>query len=96
MPGSVTGLRAEDGETVVTGQPVVVVEAMKMEHVLTAPADGVVQLSTVQGAQVALDEVLAVIVPEDAEAGADAGAGLESGAAADAVLQDAAVQATRE
>ena len=75
MPGSVTGLRAEDGETVVTGQPVVVVEAMKMEHVLTAPADGVVQLSTVQGAQVALDEVLAVIVPEDAEAGADAGAG---------------------
>ncbi|MGO1832677.1 MAG: biotin/lipoyl-containing protein, partial [Brevibacterium yomogidense] len=78
------------------GQPVVVVEAMKMEHVLTAPADGVVQLSTVQGAQVALDEVLAVIVPEDAEAGADAGAGLESGAAADAVLQDAAVQATRE
>ncbi|SMY10599.1 biotin carboxylase N-terminal domain-containing protein [Brevibacterium jeotgali] len=96
MPGSVTGLRAEDGETVVTGQPVVVVEAMKMEHVLTAPADGVVQLSTVQGAQVALDEVLAVIVPEDAEAGADAGTGIESGAAADAVLQDAAVQATRE
>ncbi|MGO1899160.1 MAG: acetyl-CoA carboxylase biotin carboxylase subunit, partial [Brevibacterium yomogidense] len=36
MPGSVTGIRAEDGETVVTGQPVVVVEAMKMEHVLTA------------------------------------------------------------
>ncbi|MGO1440889.1 MAG: acetyl/propionyl/methylcrotonyl-CoA carboxylase subunit alpha [Brevibacterium yomogidense] len=65
MPGSVTGIRAEDGETVVTGQPVVVVEAMKMEHVLTAPADGVVQLSTVAGAQVALDEVLAVIVPED-------------------------------
>ncbi|SLM97394.1 acetyl/propionyl/methylcrotonyl-CoA carboxylase subunit alpha [Brevibacterium yomogidense] len=64
MPGSVTGIRAEDGETVVTGQPVVVVEAMKMEHVLTAPADGVVQLSTVAGAQVALDEVLAVIVPE--------------------------------
>ena len=92
MPGSVTGIRAEDGETVVTGQPVVVVEAMKMEHVLTAPADGIVQLSTVQGAQVALDEVLAVIVPEDADAApTDTG-----GTADDTVAQDAAVQATRD
>ena len=92
MPGSVTGIRAEDGETVVTGQPVVVVEAMKMEHVLTAPADGVVQLSTVQGAQVALDEVLAVIIPEDAETDAAE----TGGTADDTVAQDAAVQATRE
>ncbi len=94
MPGSVIGIRAQDGETVQTGQPVVVVEAMKMEHVLTAPADGVVQLSTVQGAQVALDEVLAVIVPEDA--GADAAAAETAGTADDTVAQDAAVQATRE
>src|SRR5699024_8686077 len=68
MPGSVIDIRAAEGDAVVTGQPVVVVEAMKMEHVLTAPADGVVQLSTVQGAQVGLDEILAVVVPEDADA----------------------------
>ncbi|HLR45370.1 MAG TPA: acetyl-CoA carboxylase biotin carboxylase subunit [Brevibacterium sp.] len=91
MPGSVIDIRAAEGDAVVTGQPVVVVEAMKMEHVLTAPADGVVQLSTVQGAQVGLDEILAVVVPEDADA-APAG----EGAADDAIAQDAAVQATED
>ncbi|GAA4515010.1 acetyl/propionyl/methylcrotonyl-CoA carboxylase subunit alpha [Brevibacterium yomogidense] len=68
MPGSVIDLRVEDGDTVTTGQPVVVVEAMKMEHVLTAPADGIVQLKTVTGAQVALDEVLAIVLdPEQTD-----------------------------
>jgi acetyl-CoA/propionyl-CoA carboxylase biotin carboxyl carrier protein len=52
------------GEHLVAGQPLVVVEAMKMEHVVTAPADGVVtELSAQPGAQVTLDQVLAVITP---------------------------------
>lgn len=65
MPGAVTSVRVADGDPVEEGQPVLVLEAMKMEHVLRAPVTGVVQLSTVAGAQVALDEVLATVVEEE-------------------------------
>ncbi len=67
MPGAVIDVRVDDGAEVSAGTPVVVVEAMKMEHVLTAPADGIVHLKTQVGTQVALDEVLATIVDADAE-----------------------------
>jgi acetyl-CoA/propionyl-CoA carboxylase biotin carboxyl carrier protein len=75
MPGSVIDVRVADGEQVTAGQPVVTVEAMKMEHMLTAPADGVVHLSTVAGAQVALDEVLARVVPAEADDTTDTASG---------------------
>jgi acetyl-CoA/propionyl-CoA carboxylase biotin carboxyl carrier protein len=42
---------------------VVVVEAMKMEHTLRAPADGVVELLVAAGDQVRLDQVLARLTP---------------------------------
>ncbi len=42
MPGVITALLVEAGATVVKGQPLVVMEAMKMEHTLKAPADGTV------------------------------------------------------
>ncbi|MEV5707538.1 biotin carboxylase N-terminal domain-containing protein [Actinoallomurus sp. NPDC052274] len=65
MPGTVAAVKAADGDEVVAGQPLVIVEAMKMEHTVTAPVDGVVGELTVQpGAQVALDEVLAVVTPK--------------------------------
>jgi acetyl-CoA/propionyl-CoA carboxylase, biotin carboxylase, biotin carboxyl carrier protein len=65
MPGTVAAVKTADGDEVVAGQPLVIVEAMKMEHTVTAPADGVVSGLTVQpGAQVALDEVLAVVTPK--------------------------------
>ena len=83
MPGAVIDVRVADGDAVVAGQPVVTVEAMKMEHVLAAPADGIVHLSTAAGAQVALDEVLARIVPADTDTGTDAGASEGAGASAD-------------
>ncbi|GAA4629907.1 acetyl-CoA carboxylase biotin carboxylase subunit [Actinoallomurus vinaceus] len=64
MPGTVAAVKAADGDEVVAGQPLVIVEAMKMEHTVTAPVDGVVSGLTVEpGAQVALDEVLAVVTP---------------------------------
>jgi acetyl-CoA/propionyl-CoA carboxylase, biotin carboxylase, biotin carboxyl carrier protein len=71
MPGSVTAVAVAAGDHVVAGQAIVVVEAMKMEHTLVAPCDGVVtELTAATGAQVALDEVLAVIDPiADAQAG---------------------------
>jgi 3-methylcrotonyl-CoA carboxylase alpha subunit len=43
MPGRVTQLMVEPGASVRRGQPLVVIEAMKMEHTVTAPADGVVE-----------------------------------------------------
>ncbi len=52
------------GDSVAVGQPVVVVEAMKMEHTLRATIDGVVSELLVQvGDRVALNQLLAVIDP---------------------------------
>jgi acetyl-CoA/propionyl-CoA carboxylase, biotin carboxylase, biotin carboxyl carrier protein len=62
MPGTVLAVKVGEGDRVDEGQPLVVVEAMKMEHTVTAPRAGVVaQLPARAGAQVALDAVLAVI-----------------------------------
>ncbi len=59
MPGSVIAVQAEIGATVSKGDPLVVVEAMKMEHTLTAPMDGTVADVLVRvGQQVAVDELL--------------------------------------
>ena len=67
MPGSLTQLLVEDGAEVVEGDAIAVVEAMKMEHVLRAPAAGTAHVKAAVGAQVALDEVLVTIVDEEAE-----------------------------
>ncbi|MEQ3552016.1 biotin carboxylase N-terminal domain-containing protein [Pseudonocardia nematodicida] len=68
MPGTVTVVEVGEGETVVTGQKLLVVEAMKMEHVLTAPVDGTVrELRARAGATVAKDAVLAVVEPDTGE-----------------------------
>ena len=67
MPGSLTQLLVEDGAEVAEGDPIAVVEAMKMEHVLRAPAAGTAHVKATVGAQVALDEVLVTIVDEEAE-----------------------------
>ncbi|MFN4091831.1 MAG: acetyl/propionyl/methylcrotonyl-CoA carboxylase subunit alpha [Brevundimonas sp.] len=62
MPGKVVATPAAAGDTVAKGAPIVVVEAMKMEHALTAPFDGVVEtVSVAVGEQVADGTVLAVV-----------------------------------
>ncbi|MFC9896566.1 acetyl/propionyl/methylcrotonyl-CoA carboxylase subunit alpha [Nocardia sp. NPDC127579] len=61
MPGSVIAVLAEAGATVAAGDPVVVVEAMKMEHTLTAPTAGTVEILATAGSQVRLDQPLARI-----------------------------------
>ncbi len=62
MPGTVLAVHVTEGGQVTAGQPLLIVEAMKMEHVVTAPADGVVtELTARVGQQVRLDEPLAVI-----------------------------------
>ncbi|HEX2763026.1 MAG TPA: biotin/lipoyl-containing protein, partial [Allosphingosinicella sp.] len=53
MPGRVIAVEARDGDKVAKGQKLVTLEAMKMEHSLTAPFDGVVaEVAAVAGAQV--------------------------------------------
>ena len=61
MPGRIVAAPVEMGATVAKGQTVVVLEAMKMEHALTAPFDGVVESVAAVGDQVAEAAVLAVV-----------------------------------
>ena len=61
MPGTVTAVPVADGDPVTAGATVVVIEAMKMEHPLTAPRDGIVRVSVQPGDQVRLDQVVAVV-----------------------------------
>jgi acetyl-CoA/propionyl-CoA carboxylase biotin carboxyl carrier protein len=66
MPGTVTVVEVAEGQAVVAGQRLLVVEAMKMEHVLAAPVDGIVRdLRAKPGATVAKDAVLAVVEPTE-------------------------------
>ncbi|EID55316.1 acetyl-CoA carboxylase biotin carboxylase subunit [Saccharomonospora xinjiangensis] len=66
MPGTVLVVKVAPGDAVKAGAPLLVVEAMKMEHTITAPVDGVVtQLNVRAGQQVALDEPLALVTPEE-------------------------------
>jgi propionyl-CoA carboxylase alpha chain len=66
MPGTVVKLAVNEGDRVVAGAPVVVLEAMKMEHTVTAPHDGTVtQLKLEVGQTVDVGAILAV-VEEDA------------------------------
>ena len=62
MPGSVVAVNVSDGETVTAGTVVVAVEAMKMEHSLTAPVDGVVELLVAVGDQVKVGQSLAKVI----------------------------------
>jgi propionyl-CoA carboxylase alpha chain len=60
MPGNVIRVGAQVGDTVSAGQPLVWLEAMKMEHTITAPADGVLaELDVAPGQQVEVGAVLA-------------------------------------
>ncbi|MFF4736256.1 acetyl/propionyl/methylcrotonyl-CoA carboxylase subunit alpha [Streptomyces sp. NPDC001262] len=68
MPGTVTVVKAAVGDRVTAGQGLLVVEAMKMEHLVSAPHDGTVtELDVTAGSTVAMDQVLAVVTPEQPE-----------------------------
>jgi biotin carboxyl carrier protein len=62
MPGLVLRVLAEPGAMVTAGQPILVLEAMKMEQTVSAPADGVLaELRAKAGEQVSTGQVLAVL-----------------------------------
>ncbi|OBK03960.1 acetyl/propionyl-CoA carboxylase subuit alpha [Mycolicibacterium conceptionense] len=65
MPGSVVRVGATVGDTVTAGQPLIWLEAMKMEHTIAAPEDGVLtELNVAAGQQVEVGAVLARVESE--------------------------------
>lgn len=59
MPGLLVALHVGEGDTVIEGQPLAVVEAMKMENILRAEKNGVVKsVEAAQGDSLAVDAVI--------------------------------------
>ena len=67
MPGTVVQVAVRDGETVDAGALLATIEAMKMEHPLTAPFAGTVRIALQPGHLVRRDQVLATIEPHPQE-----------------------------
>jgi acetyl-CoA/propionyl-CoA carboxylase biotin carboxyl carrier protein len=66
MPGIVTSVHVADGARVDEGGRIVTIEAMKMEHPVSASHAGIVRLRVGQGARVGRDEIVATLVaPEE-------------------------------
>jgi 3-methylcrotonyl-CoA carboxylase alpha subunit len=64
MPGRIAAVGVAPGQTVSRGQPLVTLEAMKMEHALTAPFDGdVAEVLVEAGAQVVEGATLVRLTP---------------------------------
>jgi biotin carboxyl carrier protein len=62
MPAMVITVSTMPGDSVAAGQPLIVLEAMKMQHAVLAPGDGVVaEVRVKEGEQVAAGQVLAVL-----------------------------------
>ena len=63
LSGRIAAVHVGAGETVTRGQPLVVMEAMKMEHVITAPFDGeIATISVAQNDQVRLGALLVSVI----------------------------------
>ena len=61
FPGLIKGLLVDNGTSVKKDQPILVLEAMKMDNDITAPCDGVVTFSVQKGSNVDSDALLATI-----------------------------------
>ena len=66
MPGVVTRVHVQPGDTVSRGQPLVALEAMKMEHVIRAPRDGTVTRVRARAGEMVDGGVALVELEEDA------------------------------
>ena len=71
MPGTVLAVKVATGQQVTLGEPLGVLEAMKMEHTLTAPCDGVLaEVGAAVGDQVPLGRLLFTVEPNRPEVAA--------------------------
>jgi len=70
MPGKVVAVRVKEGDEVRAGQPLLVLESMKMQNDVVAPLAGrVVVVRCAEGATVAFGDLLVEIAPSDSESG---------------------------
>lgn len=94
MPGNVTTILVADGDRVDAGQAVLAIEAMKMEHRVTATAAGIARIRVAVGEQVARDQVVARIehAAEDVEDGPAASDPRPRSGAHDAAVPNASHQ----
>ncbi|MBB5848612.1 acetyl-CoA/propionyl-CoA carboxylase biotin carboxyl carrier protein [Micrococcus endophyticus] len=67
MPGTVVAVSVDTGDTVAVGQELAVVEAMKMEHPVTAAVAGVVTVHVAEGDSVAAQALIAAVEPAAAD-----------------------------
>ncbi len=67
MPGTVVAVATVSGTVVEVGQPLLTIEAMKMEHTMLASVAGVVTVTVSAGDQVSVDQVVARISPHEGE-----------------------------
>ncbi len=68
MPGKVLSVHAQPGQRVTAGQVLVILEAMKMEHLISCTQDGVVrEVRVTPGAQVEAGQVLVIVEPTEGE-----------------------------
>jgi propionyl-CoA carboxylase alpha chain len=66
MPGSVVRIAVAVGDQVKSGEPILWLEAMKMQHRINAPVDGVIaELPVAEGQQIDVGAVLAVVTGND-------------------------------
>ena len=61
FPGLIKNILVADGASVKKDQPVMVLEAMKMDNEITAPCDGKITISVAKGANVETNALLAII-----------------------------------
>ncbi len=61
FPGLIKNILVSDGASVKKDQPIIVLEAMKMDNEITAPCDGKVTISVAKGTNVETNALLAVI-----------------------------------
>jgi geranyl-CoA carboxylase alpha subunit len=73
MNGRVVAVLAKAGDRVTAGQPLLTLEAMKMEHVHAAPISGILSaIDVTEGEQVTTGRIVAEIEPEPARSEAEA------------------------
>jgi propionyl-CoA carboxylase alpha chain len=75
MPGAVVRIAVAVGDTVTAGQPILWLEAMKMQHRIDAPSNGVVsELPVTEGQQIDVGAVLAIVSDATEDSGTSEGA----------------------
>ncbi|WP_125131781.1 biotin carboxylase N-terminal domain-containing protein [Microbacterium sp. 10M-3C3] len=67
LPGTVVAVHVGDGDRVSAGERMLTIEAMKMEHTLTAPRAGIARIRVAVGATVARDEDVAAVDDDEVE-----------------------------